>query len=65
MNIYTIHYKGSWLGGKAVVMANDAKQAIQLLMEDPMTVNPKEIEIVSAMEHGDYPKVIYNDNGEY
>lgn len=62
--LYVISYKGSWLGGKAVVLANDKEHAIQLLKDDPMTINPEEIEIVDVRSTAT-TGVIFNDNGEY
>jgi len=64
MNIYVISYKGSWLGGTAVVLAKSARQAIELVEQDPSTIDFTEVEI-THLASVDQPEVIYNNNGEY
>jgi len=64
MNIYVISYKGSWLGGTAVVLAKSARQAIELVEQDPSTIDFTEVEI-TGYDDIITPKVLYNNNGEY
>jgi hypothetical protein len=64
MNLYIIEYKGLWLGGVAVVLAKSARQAIELVKEDPSSVNFTEVEVVGLESIG-HPKVVYNNNGDY
>ena len=64
MNLYIIEYKGLWMGGVAVVLANSARQAIELVREDPASVNFTEVEVV-GLASINHPKVVYNNNGDY
>ncbi len=61
MKLFKINYNGLWLGGKALVLAEDEEQAISLVREDSSTVEFKNIVVEEIQAEG----VIYNDNGDY
>jgi hypothetical protein len=64
MNAYVIHYKGSYLGGTGVVLADTADEA-KLRLEK--LVNPAEWTRVEVRLIGDasQAQVVYNWNGDY
>lgn len=61
MKLFKVNYSGLWLGGKALVLAEDEEQAISLVREDSHTVEFKNIVVEEIQAEG----VIYNDNGDY
>lgn len=71
MKAYEVSYNGSYLGGHAVVLANSAEEAIQLVKAHPSTCNfnyPKEAHKPEAREITcvlDRPVVLLNWDGDY
>jgi len=62
--LYIIYYEGLWLGGKAVVRAQNRHTAYNYLAaENPPNLEP--IEKVDIQEVPEDEKVIYNDDGNY
>ena len=64
MKAYVIYYKGSWMGGRAFVLANDLEEAIDLVKQE----NPQEFEEIRWEEFDPSthsPLVLYNWDGEY
>lgn len=59
---YKVRYSGMWLGGKAIVSADSAEQAIEMVRNDPNTANFSE---VTAVELPVSDGVLYNDNGDH
>lgn len=63
--IYKVTYGGWWLGGKAIVLARNSRQAIKLVREDPLTHNFVNVEAEIIGSTADNLGVLYNDNGDY
>lgn len=61
MKLFDIRYKGLWLGGKALVFAENEEEALNLLRADPDTVMFENVTIEEIKAEG----VIHNDNGDY
>ena len=59
---WLVTYSGLWLGGKAVVVAETADEAIELVKNDAGTQNFKK---ATAEEIKPENGVLYNDNGNY
>ena len=62
MKAFVVRYNGLWLGGKAVVLAEDENEAKQLVRQHRLTVDFEDVE-VDAVPH--FEQVLYNDNGNY
>jgi hypothetical protein len=59
--LFFVKYDGWWLGGRALVFADNAEQAIQLVKEDKDTYSFKDVSVEEIEADG----VVYNDNGDY
>ena len=64
MKAYLINYNGLWLGGSCIVIAKSQEEAIALAKDDPSTVEFDDVTVEKEMDI-DYPRVLYNDNGDY
>jgi hypothetical protein len=65
LNLYTIEYNGSWLGGVMLVLAKDKADALRVAYR---AMEPRDIpstKIVRTVPLPAAPAVLYNDNGEY
>lgn len=69
MQIYTVDYCGSWLGGRAIVVADTPEQAMELTEDHPDTMNFKDVTITQCCPalfvDGGVAQVIDNNAGEY
>jgi hypothetical protein len=65
MKIYKVTYDGLWMGGVAIVLAQDAKEAIELARHDRTSVHFKDIATELIVDDLTEATVIYNDNGNY
>lgn len=65
MKIFKVTYKGEWLGGKAIVQAKSAKQAVELVRQDQRTARFTDVEVEVIKCDPQEPKVLYNDDGDY
>jgi len=63
LKMFLVIYSGSWFGGKAMVVANDKQEAIDLVKSDGKTENFEHVSVEQIMGTG--PRVLYNDNGDY
>ncbi len=61
MNKYLVTYDGFWLGGKAIVIAENEESALRLVKEHETTVSFADVSVELLPISG----VIYNDNGDY
>lgn len=61
MKLFVVTYSGLWLGGKAIVFAENEEQALSLVREDPTTVEFENVTIEEIKAEG----IIHNDNGNY
>lgn len=63
MNYFKVTFKGLWLGGIAIVKANDPEHAISLVKENQKTLNfnDVQVEVIYSPDCG----VLYIDNGDY
>lgn len=61
LSVYLVKYKGLYMGGKALVKAENAEEALSLVENDPKTINFNE-EATAEKVKG---RVLYNDNGDY
>lgn len=61
MKLFRVKYKGLWLGGCALVIANDEADAVIKVKNDSRTYA---FEDVTAVEIP-LKDVIYNSNGDY
>lgn len=61
MKLFVINYDGLWLGGKAIVFAENEKDALDQVRNDPTTVEFKNVKIEEVKAEG----IIHNDNGDY
>lgn len=62
MHYYEIRFKGSWLGGKAIVRANDCCEAWRELKRKYISLEPIEKCKIKLLD--DDP-VLYIDDGDY
>jgi hypothetical protein len=64
MHCFKVTYKGSWLGGRAIVIANDEQEARDLVSAHRGTVEFKQVEVE---DYGEVTQgsVLYNWNGDY
>jgi hypothetical protein len=60
--IYKVTYEGLWMGGVAIVIAENETQAIELVKEHEDTVNFCSTPTVKLLPS---IGVVYNDNGNY
>lgn len=71
LKAYVIHFKGCWVGGVSVVMANNKNEAIQLLRDALMSdedANEKAREIYEETVREfelNKPSIVLYDNGDY
>lgn len=61
MKPYLVRYKGLWMGGKAIVFANNESEAVEKVRGDSATIDFTNIQCEELPCDG----VIYNDNGNY
>jgi hypothetical protein len=61
MDAYLVTYKGLWLGGKAIVIAENQDHALQLVKDHETTGRFTSVTVELLPSSG----VIYNDNGDY
>ena len=59
---FLVRYDGSYLGGRAVVWANDEKEALDLVRNHSKTCNFDERATATLVED---PNVLYNWDGDY
>jgi hypothetical protein len=59
--LFFVRYDGLWLGGRALVFADNAEQAIELVKNDADTCSFKDVSAEEIEADG----VVYNDNGDY
>jgi hypothetical protein len=57
--LYKVTYKGSWLGGSAIVFAKDETEALRLV--GAVSCNFTDVKIELIKKEG----VVYNDDGDY
>lgn len=64
MKAYIVTYHGLWMGGVAVVLAENEEAARQMVSEDAQTVAFENVEVeeVGSIRK---PRVVYNWNGNY
>lgn len=74
MKVFVVSYRGLWLGGKAVVLAESSEEALRLAEQHPETAcfqadrkghptyDASAEEITADLAT---PAVLYNDNGDY
>ena len=78
VKIFKIEYEGWWLGGKALVLAEDEESAKRLLVGyDGVTTRQngpperryrtpaEEMQVTEVIEDLSEQRVLYNDNGDY
>lgn len=66
MKAYVVLYKGSWMSGRAFVMADSVDEARRLASEDRGTNNFVDVEIHEHDPSDETKKgVVYNWDGEY
>ncbi|URC22461.1 hypothetical protein KAMAJI_00330 [Serratia phage vB_SmaM-Kamaji] len=58
---YAVRYDGLWLGGKAIVLAQNEGEAERMVAEHQNTVSFKDVEVYPLDTEG----VLHNDNGDY
>lgn len=61
-DIYVVEYNGLWMGGIAVVRASSEEEALELVANDPETVDFTD---ATATKVDKNESVIYNNNGNY
>lgn len=61
MKIFRVDYKGLWLGGTAIVIAETAEEAIELARNHRSSIEFENVTIEELPSSG----VVYNDNGDY
>jgi hypothetical protein len=62
--VYEVTYNGSWLGGKAIVIAHNAHEARRMVNLHEDTVNFRDVQ-VRCLCHVVEQGVVYHDNGDY
>jgi hypothetical protein len=62
VKLYKVTYEGLWMGGVAIVIAENETQAIELVKEHYGTVNFCSAPTVDLLQSNG---VIYNNNGDY
>lgn len=65
MKAYLVTYDGLWLGGSAVVLAENEDHAKSLVATDPKTVSFKRVKAELITADLSAPAVLRNDNGDY
>jgi len=67
LKLYTIKYKGVYLGGVAIVLARDEERARLGLLQHPDCPDDVKTQQLDIYEHPYYTheSVIYHDNGDY
>ena len=65
MNAYLVTYDGLWLGGAAVVLAENPDHAKALVATDPKTVSFKRAKAELITADLTVPAVLRNGNGDY
>lgn len=65
MNAYLVTYNGLWLGGTAVVLAENPDHAKALVATDPKTVSFNRVKAELITSDLSVPVVLLNDNGDY
>lgn len=61
MKIFRVDYKGLWLGGTAIVIAETAEEAIELARNHRSSIEFEDAKAEELPSNG----VVYNDNGDY
>lgn len=61
MKLFVVTYSGLWLGGKAIVFAENEKDALDQVRNDSTTVEFKNVTVQEIRAEG----IIHNDNGDY
>lgn len=65
MKLFRVTYNGSWLGGRAFVLANTSEEAFDLVKNHPDTLDFELVEVEEIGIDFNTPTVIHNDNGDY
>ena len=65
MNAYLVTYDGLWMGGTAVVLAENPDHAKALVATDPKTVSFNRVKVELITANLTVPAVLSNDNGDY
>lgn len=65
MRVYVVSYRGLWMGGQAVVLADSPEQATEMVRTHPDTVGFEDVKVQSSTPDLRMPHVIVNDNGDY
>lgn len=65
MNAYLVTYDGLWLGGTAVVLAENPDHAKAIVATDPKTVSFNRVKVELITANLTVPAVLSNDNGDY
>ena len=65
MNAYEVTYKGLWMGGSAIVIADSGERAIELVRADASTVCFEDVQARLITGNLVAPSVLHNDNGNY
>lgn len=61
MKIFKVNYRGLWLGGTAIVVAETAEEAIELARNHRSSIEFEGVTVEELPSSG----VVYNDNGNY
>lgn len=61
MKLFLVTYSGSWMGGRAVAVAKNEDEAIELVRNDSNTSNFTDPQVTELPTDG----VVYNWDGEY
>ena len=64
LKAFLVTYKGLWLGGKAVVLADCADTACDMVREHKSTITFEQVE-ATEVGQGDKACVLFNDKGDY
>lgn len=65
MPFFKVTYKGLWLGGVAVVKADDEQQAREAVERDDRTIDFADVTVTRILVLENTATVLHNDNGDY
>lgn len=61
MKIFKVSYRGLWLGGTAIIVAETAEEAIEQARNHRSSIEFENVTVEELPSSG----VVYNDNGDY
>lgn len=65
LKAFRVTYPGIYIGGNAVVLARDEKEAKELVKTDSRTIGWGRAIVVTEVGNVFTPTVLYNNNGDY